>query len=85
MVDFIDLLWEMDQSSRISDVREQVDRLQKERDERGYDVRQLAAENVELKLRIGLLVRLLISKGVMTAAEYASLLAGARPKPTDGR
>ncbi|HJZ89300.1 MAG TPA: hypothetical protein VKE40_00410 [Gemmataceae bacterium] len=82
-MDLVDLLWNISQDSRISDVPDQVDRLQTERDVRGYDVRELAAENVELKLRIGLLVRLLIGKGVITAAEYASLLAGARPKPTD--
>jgi hypothetical protein len=83
-MDFVDLLWNMGQDSRISDVRQEVDRLQLERDQRGLDISQLAAENIELKLRLGLLVRLLISKGVMTAAEYASLLAGARPKPADG-
>jgi hypothetical protein len=35
---------------------------------------------VELKLRLGLLVRLLIAKGVFTAQEYADLVAEARPK-----
>ena len=43
-------------------------------------VKELAEENVELKLRLGLLVRLLISKGVISAEEYASLIAGARPR-----
>jgi hypothetical protein len=40
----------------------------------------LAAENLELKLRLGLLVRLLISKGVFTAQEYAALIAEAHAK-----
>ena len=46
----------------------------------------LADQNFELKLRLGLLVRLLISKGVITAAEYATLISNCRPdesKPTE--
>jgi hypothetical protein len=38
----------------------------------------LAEENLELKLRLGLLVRLLIARKVITAEEYASLIAEAR-------
>jgi hypothetical protein len=33
-----------------------------------------------LKLRLGLLVRLLIDKGLITAEEYAALIAEARPQ-----
>jgi len=43
-------------------------------------VKELAGENLELKLRLGLLVRLLISKGLITAQEYAELVAEARPR-----
>ena len=42
-------------------------------------VQVLADENFDLKLRLGLLVRLLISKGVITAEEYAKLIADFRP------
>ncbi len=41
-------------------------------------VQVLADENFALKLRLGLLVRLLISKGVITAEEYAKLIAKVR-------
>jgi hypothetical protein len=43
------------------------------------DLKNLAEENLELKLRLGLLVRLLITKGVITASEFAALIAGAHP------
>jgi hypothetical protein len=42
-------------------------------------VKELAEENLELKLRLGLLVRLLITKGVISAQEFATLIAEARP------
>jgi hypothetical protein len=44
-------------------------------------IKELAQENMELKLRLGLLVRLLISKGVISAEEYAGLIAQSRPRP----
>jgi hypothetical protein len=40
--------------------------------------RELVEENLELKLRVGILVRLLIAKGVFSAEEYAQLIAAAR-------
>ena len=59
----------------------QLDRLQLEHDQTHWDsrtVKELAEENLDLKLRLGLLVRLLIAKGVFTAEEYARLMAEAR-------
>jgi hypothetical protein len=82
-MDILDLLWDVSQERQIRDVRGQLDQLQIERDLAGWDVRSLAAENVELRLRLGLLVRLLISKGVITAQEYAALIAEAQPKAGD--
>ena len=61
----------------------QVHRERLERDLAGSDlakVKQLAEENLELKLRLGLLLRLLISKGVINAHEYAAMVA--QPRPT---
>lgn len=58
--------------SETAAIREHVDRLCNKHDD---DVRRLAAENWELKFRLGLLVRLLIDKGIMSAQEYAELLA----------
>lgn len=42
------------------------------------NVKELAEENLELKLRLAMLVRLLISKGVITAEEYASTIVARR-------
>ena len=57
-----------------------------ERDLAGSDlakVKQLAEENLELKLRLGLLLRLLISKGVIDAHELRS--HGCRGSPHVGK
>lgn len=43
-------------------------------------MKRLAEENLELKLRLGLLVRLLISKGIISAEEFATLIADSRPR-----
>lgn len=76
-MDFYDLLLQKD----INELHTQFDRLQLEHDLTQWDVRkvkELAAENLELKFRLGLLVRLLIAKGVFSAEEYARLMAQAR-------
>jgi hypothetical protein len=82
-MDILDLLWNVSQERQISEVRQQFERLQLQRDLDGWDMRrvkELAEENVELKLRLGLLVRLLISKGIISAEEFAALIAEARPQ-----
>ncbi len=75
-MELLDLIWNLSQDRDIGQVREQVERMRAERGPR--DLKELAEENVELKLRLGLLVRLLISKGVITAEEYAGLIGEAR-------
>ena len=77
-MDIIDLFWNTSQEHRLGEVRDAVDRLRVERDLAGTDTRRLAEENAALRLRFGLLVRLLISKGVITAEEYAGLIADAQ-------
>jgi hypothetical protein len=79
-MDLFDFLWNVSQERQLGELRQQLDRVRLERDLAGGDrkVKELAEENVELKLRLGLLVRLLISKGVITAQEYAALIAQAR-------
>jgi hypothetical protein len=65
----------------INELREDLDRLRRQGEAGGFgphQVRQLAEENLELKLRLSLLVCLLIAKGVFSAEEFAGLLAGAR-------
>jgi hypothetical protein len=82
-MDVLDLVWLAAQEKEIGEVREQVERARLERDLAAWDlpkVKEVAEENIELKLRLGLLVRLLISKGVISAEEYATLIAAARPQ-----
>jgi len=74
--------WDFLQDIEIRRLHEQVERLRSEQDTVAWDarkVRELAEENLELRLRLGLLVRLLIAKGVFTAEEYAGLIAATRP------
>ena len=79
-MDLFDFLWNVSQERQLGELREQLDRVRLEHDLAGGDrkAKELAEENVELKLRLGLLVRLLISKGVITAQEYAALIAQIR-------
>jgi hypothetical protein len=80
---FFDSLWNLDQEQQLNELRGRVDQIRLEHDLSAGDPRQLeklVEENLELKLRLGLLVRLLISKGVITAQEYAALIAEVRPK-----
>lgn len=82
-MDFFESLFEFGQNSRIAEVSEVVKRLEEERIVHSGDrctIKYLAEENFELKLRLGLLVRLLVSKNVVTAEEYAVLIAAARPR-----
>jgi hypothetical protein len=79
----IDLFWNIGQDRELDELRAQLERVRLERDRSAGDartVKELVAENDELRLRLGLLLRLLISKGVITAEEYANLIAATRPR-----
>jgi hypothetical protein len=81
-MDPLDFIWNVSQEHQIEELRLRFDRERLERDLAGWDlprVKQLAEENLELKLRLGLLLRLLISKSVITTQEYAAMIAQARP------
>jgi hypothetical protein len=78
-MDVLDLL----QLRDINQLREELGRLRLQHDLAAGDTRQvkeLAEENLELKIRLGLLVQLLIGKGVFTAEEFAGLIAQTRPQ-----
>lgn len=77
-MDLFELLLKSDRQ-RISDLRRQLDR---ERIDREWDAKSLAAENSELRLRLALLVRLLIEKQLITAEEYAALITAAEREAT---
>lgn len=74
-MDLFDLLWNSSQDGNLRDLDRQLDRIRHHQDVTVRDFEQLAAENVELKVRLALLVRLLIGKGIISAHEYASLIA----------
>lgn len=77
-MDFLDWLWNVDQDSQIKHLHQRFDKDRLERDLTSGDlalVKQLVEENQGLKLRLGLLLRLLISKGVITAPEFSAMLA----------
>ena len=80
-MDLFEFLWNVSQERQIEELRGRFNRERLERDLADTDVanvKKLAEENLELKVRLGLLVRLLISKGVFTAQEYAALIAEVR-------
>jgi hypothetical protein len=82
-MDLFDFLWNLSQERQLDELRGHLDRLRLDHDLAGGDLRRvkdLIEENLELKLRLGLLVRLLIAKGVFTAQEYAAMIAEAHPK-----
>ena len=78
-MDIFDLLWNWDQEKQLKEIRQQVENAQTDRAIGAGDNRQLAEENAALQLRLGLLVRLLILKGVFTAEEYANLITRSQP------
>jgi len=80
-MDLFDFLWNLDQEHQLKDLRGRLDRVRLEHDLAGSELQKVAAlaeENLALKLRLGLLVRLLIAKGLITAQEYAALVAEAK-------
>ena len=81
-MDVFDLIWNVSQERQLEELRSRIDRERLEHDLSGgeHKLRELVDENLELKMRLGLLVRLLIAKGLFTAQEYAALIAETRPK-----
>ena len=77
---------DLGQQMDIEDVREQVERMRNEHALAQWDtpkLKELGDRVLELGLRHGLLVRLLIAKGLITAEEYAHLIAEARAEPVE--
>ena len=79
-MDLFDLLWNSSQDGELREIDRQLGRVRADHDSVDRDFQQLADENFELKRRLALLVRLLIGKGVISADEYASLIAVQSPK-----
>ena len=78
------LLGDLGQQLDINEMQEHVERMRNERDLAKWDlpkIKEVADELLDLELQHSLLVRLLIKKSVITAEEFASSIAAARPKP----
>jgi hypothetical protein len=77
-------LGDLGQNLQFHDLQTDVAAIRRELDRSAWDERQtreLAERVLELHLRLGMLVRLLIAKGMIGAEEYASLIAASRPEP----
>jgi hypothetical protein len=77
-VDIFELLLLKD----VKDLRTEFEQARTKQDLAHWDLRkvkELAEENLELKLRLGVLIRLLIAKNVLTAQEDAGMIAELRP------
>jgi hypothetical protein len=83
-MDLFDFLWNVSQERQLEELRGRLDKVRLEHDLAGGNrkVKELAEENLELKLRLGLLVRLLINKGVITAQDYAAMISAAHSQPS---
>lgn len=62
----------------LNELRKQVDQIQHAKNMEDWKLGQAGAENLELKLWLNALIRLLIKKGLITAEELASSIAEAR-------
>jgi hypothetical protein len=76
-MDIIDIFWQFSQDDAIKTLKDLNDRTAG----RGAaQVKRLQDENHELRLRLSLLIRLLIDRGVFTAADYSTLLEDTKAK-----
>jgi hypothetical protein len=77
------LLGDLGQQLDIEELREHVEQIKSKHESTTWDVhkiKEVAHDLIELQLRHGLLVRLLIAKGLVSAEEYAGLISAARSK-----
>ncbi len=70
-MDILDILWNVFQDQSIGDLTA-AQRKILERD--GTFIRQLQEENRELRLHLSLLIRILIERGIFSAADFSTLL-----------
>ena len=70
-MDIIDLFWNLSQDNAISDLKASHT-LATGRD--AALINRLQNENHELRIRVGLLIRLLIERGIFSADDFSTLL-----------
>lgn len=76
-------LWDLFQEKDLQDLRERMDRLQLQKDMQSWDAKRindLAEEVIEARLRIDVLTRLLIAKGIFSAEDFAGLISQIRSR-----
>ena len=89
-MNLLDLFWNFNQDNRLLELKKESVDTQERLEE---TITLLAEENRELHIRVSVLIRLLIEKGVLQASEYATLLKDAEvtlppsfpPRPSDRR
>ena len=70
-MDIIDLIWFDHQDKAISELRDAHKTTAGRTSER---IKELQVENYQLRIRVSLLIRLLIERGVFSADDYSKLL-----------
>lgn len=73
----IDLFWNLSQDETLGQMQSSMEGA------RGRDaaiIRRLQEENRELQVRVGVLIRLLIERGVIRPGEYAEMVAAAQAR-----
>ena len=73
-MDLIDLFWNLSQSDAIKQLEEAHTAGSRVTGQNAVSLRALEKENYELKIRIGVLIRVLIEKGVFTADEFSRVV-----------
>jgi hypothetical protein len=77
-------LGDVGQQLQLHDLQNDVEQIRGDLGKSGWSegqIRELAERVLDLHLRLGVLVRLLIAKGVIRAEEFAPLIADSRTKP----
>jgi hypothetical protein len=76
-------LGDVGQQLQLHELQNDVAAIRRELDRPAWDeirTREVAERVLELHLRVGVLVKLLIAKGVIQAEEYASIIAATRSR-----
>jgi hypothetical protein len=74
-MDIFDTFWNIEQDRKLNQLRRKFGKIAMDLEFDGpipMKIQELAEENHQLKFRLGVLIRLLISKGLITAEEYTS-------------
>ena len=74
-MDLFNTFWNIEQERKLNQLRRKSAKIAMDLEFDGpipMKIKELSEENLQLKFRLGVLIRLLISKGLITAEEYTS-------------